>query len=348
MDYQKYFTIGDEEPQKQVRWPKADANTAEVVDTATDGTEGEEDQGPDVQAGDRRDGLVYVYNNKIELAVNVALATGRPMLVRGASGSGKSSLARNVARRMKWRYYEQVITSRTQARDLLWNFDSLRRLSDAQADRLRDEAAYYIEPGKLWWAFDPDSARRRGTPGTSEIENPVKDPGVGPKDSGAVMLLDEIDKADPDVPNNLLVPLGSFEFTVRETGTTVKAKRPLLLFITTNDERMLPTAFMRRCVVLELDPPDEQLLVRIAEEHYGADTSNIYSAIAQRVLKFAADASASSLSSGGTAASAQSVPSTAEYLDTVRACFDLNLSPTKEDEWKIISAATLWKRQTLA
>src|SRR6185503_2801609 len=127
-----------------------------------------------------------------------------------------------------------------------------------------------------------------------------------------------------------------------------KAKRPLLLFITTNDERMLPTAFMRRCVVLELDPPDEQLLVTIAQEHYGADTSNIYSPIAQRVLKLAADASASSLSSGGTAASAQNLPSTAEYLDTVRACLDLNLSPTKEDEWKILSAATLWKRQTPA
>jgi len=338
MDYQKYFNIKNDQPQKQVRWPEARTRPA-VAD------EDGEDHGPGVQAGDRRDGLVYVYDEKIELAVNVALATGRPLLVRGPSGCGKSSLARNVARRMKWRYYEQVITSRTQARDLLWTFDALRRLSDAQAKRLRTEMAYYIEPGVLWWAFDHEGASRRGLPKEVSVENPAADPGVGPKGSGVVVLLDEIDKADPDVPNNLLVPLGSFEFKIRETGEEVVAKRPLLLIITTNDERMLPTAFMRRCVVLELDPPDEDLLIKIAGEHYGPDASNIYRSIAERVMKIAANASGKMTTGKPVSAVA---PSTAEYLDTVRACIDLGLSPDQESEWKVVSTATLLKRQTPA
>ncbi len=339
MDYQKYFDIVNDEPQKQVPWPKVGER---------DEADEEEATGRVVQVGDRRDGLVYVYNDKIELAVNVALATGRPMLVRGPSGGGKSSLACNIARRMKWCYYEQVVTSRTQARDLLWTFDSLRRLSDAQAKRLREQSAHYVEPGVLWWAFNPASAARRGLPTGEGVEDVTVDPGIGPKDAGAVVLLDEIDKADPDVPNNLLVPIGSFEFKVRETNTTVVAQRPLLLLITTNDERVLPTAFMRRCVVLELDPPDEDLLVKIAEQHYGPDSLNIYRPIAARVVKMAAEGAGPGKGAVVKGAAAPPAPSTAEYLDTVRAFSDLGLSPRKEDEWQVVTSATLSKRQATA
>ncbi|HZI20240.1 MAG TPA: MoxR family ATPase [Pyrinomonadaceae bacterium] len=340
MEYQKYFDIMENSPQKQVPWPKVEEPQA---------GDGEEGTGTIVQAGDRRDGLVYVYKEKVELAVNVALATGRPMLVRGPSGGGKSSLARNVARRMKWRYYERVITSRTQAQDLLWTFDALRRLSDAQAKQLRKKAAYYVEPGVLWWAFDPASAERRGLPEGQEAGMPPDDPGVGPKGSGAVVLLDEIDKADPDVPNNMLIPVGSYEFTVRETNTPVRARRPLLLIITTNDERVLPVAFMRRCVVLELDPPDEDDLVNIAVEHYGPDMKGIYRPIAKRVVALAYEgASPPAKGAPRKDGAAPAGPSTAEYLDTVRAFSDLGLSPEKEEEWLIISSATLSKRQTPA
>ncbi len=113
--------------------------------------------------------------NRIELAVNVALAAERPLLVRGVPGTGKSSLAADVAWRLNWRYYEVVVSSRTQARDLQWTFDAVERLSDAQvtgaagADarrRLRDDAAY-VRPGALWWAFDRESASRRASPTTS-------------------------------------------------------------------------------------------------------------------------------------------------------------------------------------
>src|SRR5438270_1607609 len=328
MEYEKYFDIGGA-VEKKVRPPAPGG----------DGGRGR---------GDRRDGQVYVYNDRIELAVNVALATGRPMLVRGPSGCGKSSLARNVAARLGWRYYEQVITSRTQARDLLWVFDSVRRLGDAQAQKLDPDAAHYVEPGILWWAFDPKSAGRRGRPDNKEDGTPIEvsddadDPGVGPDGDGAVVLLDEIDKADPDVPNNLLVPLGSFEFRVRETGAQVAAARPLMVVITTNDERVLPTAFMRRCVILELEPPTVALLVKIARQHYGPDKKRIYRPIAEPVVKISAAAADSVRGAAGQ----EPAPSTAEYLDTVGACLDLEISPSDDDAtWQALTKATLAKSQ---
>jgi MoxR-like ATPase len=330
MEYQKYFDMSGGATEKKVRQPSSKDGTAQTV-------------------GDRRDGQVYVYNERIELAVNVSLATGRPLLVRGPSGCGKSSLARNIAKRLGWRYYEQVITSRTQARDLLWVFDSLRRLGDAQASKLDEDPAHYVEPGVMWWAFDPKSGARRGRPEKSRegapiiITDPATDPGVGPDSDGAVVLLDEIDKADPDVPNNLLVPLGSFEFPVKETGARVAATRPLMIVITTNDERVLPTAFMRRCVVLKLDAPDASLLVKVAREHYGPDKRRIYKPIAERVVKISLEAASAAQ---GVAAGQQPVPSTAEYLDTVRACIDLEISPVDDDEeWQALTKATLAKSQ---
>jgi len=334
MNYRKYF-----------EWKKINGRRTtglKKLDPVSARTRKSEQGAP---GGDRRDGLVYVYNDKIELAINVALATHRPILIRGTSGSGKSSLARNVARRFKWWYYEQVVTSRTQARDLQWSFDTLRRLSDAQANKLKANAAY-IEPGVLWWAFDPANAARRGQSANSKIPR-VENPGINPpkgkstvsKEAGAVVLLDEIDKADPDVPNNLLVPIGSLQFKVIETGLKIDitAKRHLLLLITTNDERVLPNAFMRRCVMLELEPPDEPQLVDIAKEHYGPDKKKIYASIAQRVL-----ALAPLTPDGKPAASA------AEYLDTVRACLKLGVNPERNTtEWDAIANTTLSKKASV-
>ena len=141
---------------------------------------------------DRRDGKVYCYTEEIILAINVALATGRPLLLRGKSGCGKSALAYNVARMLERRYYEYVVTSRSQARDLLWRFDAVRRLGDTQAQKyypnpnkeqdnliqpltintvnetIKEEQFTwknyypYIDPGIFWWVFDSESAKHRG------------------------------------------------------------------------------------------------------------------------------------------------------------------------------------------
>jgi MoxR-like ATPase len=321
MEYEKYFDM------ESGRGPKP---FGAAEDGTRDGAQ---------PAGDRRDGRVYVFNERIELAVNVALATTRPLLVGGPSGGGKSSLARSVAHRLGWRYYEQVISSRTQARDLLWTFDSLRRLGDAQAERLVEDSAHYVEPGVLWWAFEPETARWRGR--DPRQVRAAADPGSGDEGEGAVVLLDEIDKADPDVPNNLLVPLGSFRFDVTDTNRSVEARRPLLVIITTNDERVLPPAFMRRCVALELDAPDPATLVKIAAEHYGPDEKGIYLPIANHV---AAAAGQNAAAAGPDARTAGA--STAEYLDTVRACLALDITPAEGDpRWQALVSATLAKRQ---
>jgi len=221
---------------------------------------------------------VYVYTKpEIPLALDIAIATGRPLLVGGPTGCGKSSLARFTATRLGWRFYEKTITSMTQARDLQWEVDHLRRLNDAQDQRLQSDYTHYIKPGVLWWAMNRTTAQEQ-----AEVYGAAcKDPNLGADHPRAVVLLDEIDKADPDVPNNLLVPLGSFHFQIDETGAEVALDRehsPLIL-ITTNGERELPAAFLRRCIELYLDPPGRELLLDIAQKHFPGTARDHFDAL---------------------------------------------------------------------
>jgi MoxR-like ATPase len=289
-------------------------------------------------AGDRRDGRVYVYTDEIELAINVAIASARPLLVRGPSGSGKSSLAQNVALKLGWRYYEHVVSSVTEARDLLWRFDSVRQLADATAGTGREFSPNrYLQPGPLWWAFDPQSARLRGLSTESDDVLPAEDPATGVRRSRrAVLLIDEIDKADPDVPNNLLVPLGSLQFRISYPERTIKADPDNLPFvmITTNEERELPAAFVRRCVVTTFDWPDRNKLLRIASEHFGASNNVLYEHLADRLGEVRAKKEAAG----------EIAPSTAEYLDAVAACISLaGKTGGRTAAWKEISRIVLEK-----
>jgi MoxR-like ATPase len=276
--------------------------------------------------GDVGDRSVYVYSDDIVLAVNVALATGRPLLIRGPSGGGKSSLALNVARVLKRRFYEKVISSRTQARDLLWEVDHLRRLQDAQTRTLKPDFSPYINPGVFWWAFDRQNALKQRNKLVPQVVD-QNETGENTDVSESVVLLDEIDKADPDVPNNLLVPLGSLSFTVDETGEVVSAKQTPLVFVTTNEERQLPVAFLRRCVELKLKNLNKDDLVKIGRAHFPAEDP----AILQKVAKLI-------LSQSGAGAP----PSAAEYLDTARACLNLKIDPDN-DIWQDLSKITVWK-----
>ncbi|MEJ2886064.1 AAA family ATPase [Actinomycetospora aeridis] len=300
---------------------------------------------------DRRDGAVYVADDDLRLAVDVALATGRPLLLRGDPGSGKSSLAGYLARNLGRRYYEHVVTARTTARDLLWTFDPVRKLADASvrdaggADALRD--LDYVEPGVLWWAFDRASARRRGT--GPEPRRPAREPdddlNAHRGEQGAVVLIDEIDKADPDLPNGLLVPLGSGEFVVTETGDLISATVPEadgpasnhLIVVTTNEERELPPAFLRRCVVVTLPPPGLDRLVAIAHAHVAldgvtgdgvTDTDDLlFRDLATRVLTAREEARTRG----------RRPPSTAEYLDAVHACRRLGLAEDVPDRARLLA-----------
>ena len=308
-----------------------------------------------VTYGDRRDGLLYRYTNDAKLAINIALATGRPLLILGETGCGKSSLAFNLAMVMKRRYYEFVVTSRSQARDLFYRYDAVRRLGDSQlghnVDKRSGEAFQacdfawqtpfpYIEPMPIWWIFDQAGAANRGCSDVkvlSKIQK-AKDLGVYPEvspEASSILLIDEIDKADPDFPNNLLVPLGSRQFTVEEIATTIaidsskQCDEPLnqpLIIITSNKQRELPDTFLRRCIVLEIPPPTKDQLVELAEITFGTRLDQLYKTIAD-ILQPSGDKNPNSAKL-----------SSAEFLDAVQAIQKLNASDiemiTKRISWR--------------
>lgn len=284
--------------------------------------------------GDRRAGSVYLFDEKIVLAVNVAMGARRPLLVAGPPGTGKSSVATAIAKHLDWRYLERVITSRTQAQDLLSTFDALGRLNDAHTtEKLPDKRAY-VEPGVLWWALDSRGAREhalaaaeaRGLPVTA-----VRIPDGADGQPEAVILLDEIDKADPDMPNDLLAPLGSGRFTIPDTGATVQAKHDFLLVITTNGERDLAPAFVRRCVLLNLESPTKQWLERVADAHFGDKYRALHAPVAAMIEAMSTRLERSSRG-----------PSTAEFLDAIAASGELGIAPGSE-AWKELERMTLVK-----
>jgi len=279
----------------------------------------------------------YVYSRPIILAINLALASGRPLFVAGRPGTGKTTLARSVAHVLGWKYYQRVVTSRTRAKDLMWTFDTLRRLSDAQEqNRKLPPRAAYVEPQVLWWAFSPASAAIRGAAATerSKVRKAVDPAGKGRK---SVVLLDEIDKADPDVPNDLLEALDVVRFTVDELDTPLEVsgrRDDVLVMITSNGERELPPAFIRRCVVLTLADPTADWLETVANDRYGLANRAFHREIAERVMALRAAAHEQDLRE----------PSTAEYLDAIAACGELGID-SGSSTWRLVAESLLWKRE---
>jgi len=287
------------------------------------------DAGASVEATRRH----FVFAEEAILAINVALATRRPLLVSGEAGSGKTSLARFAAAALGRVFYRETVTSRTQASDLLSSFDALRRLSHAQLkNKLLPEQAYVV-PGKFWWAISPKSAAQRGLK-AQKGQAALEDPGLYPTRKGArqaALLLDEIDKADPDVPNDLLESLDERSFTVQETGDRITPERDdVLIFLTTNGERELPPAFLRRCVTIELPKPDKRWLVEVAERQFGTGSGPfkdaLYDRLAQEVMELRASADAQG----------RRPPSTSEFVDAVATC-----SKLLDEKWVDRDAAQL-------
>jgi MoxR-like ATPase len=305
------------------------------------------------EQGDQREGLFYRYTPAIKRAVRVALAVQRPLLIFGPSGCGKSSLVFNLARVLGRRYYEFVVQSRSEARDLYYRFDAIRRLGEAQLSAQSDPEAVewrstyaFIEPGPLWWVYDPKSAKLRGAGTEVRAPRPAHDPGRWPPDyfpsseraendnesiPPAIFLIDEIDKADLDFANNLLVPLGSRQFVVDETGDRIRLATedqiaaPLIV-ITSNRERELPVAFVRRCVVLKIDQLSNEDLIDLARQTFGRAESEPAEDW-ERIAEILRDVRGNEQ------------VSPAEFLDSVRA---IELLGAEESEWRDIVLQTSW------
>jgi len=256
-------------------------------------------------------------------AVNASLAAGRPLLVRGEPGAGKSQLARAAAQSLGRAFVSKVIDARTESRDLLWTFDAVRRLADAQVlgatgvkkEKVEQELdpIRYVTPGPLWWAFDWQSAMNPADGIT--VSPPPVATGCSP-DDGVVVLLDELDKADSSVPNGLLDALGQGGFEGPGRRRIECGAIPPLVVVTTNEERSLPDAFLRRCLVLQLRlPPDKDHLVEWLKQrgraHFKQD--ELADSVFEKAAQLLADDRLRLSRQGLTP------PGGAEYLDLLRA-----------------------------
>ena len=185
----------------------------------------------------------YVATDDLTLAVNAAVTLERPILIKGEPGTGKTQLAIEIAKSLGKPLYEWHIKSTTKAQQGLYEYDAVARLRDSQlGDERVHDISNYIVHGKIWEAFECD-------------EQPV-------------LLIDEIDKADIEFPNDLLLELDRMEFFVYETKQLIKAKQRPIIVITSNNEKELPDAFLRRCFFHYIKFPDQDTMQKIVDVHY--------------------------------------------------------------------------------
>ena len=185
----------------------------------------------------------YVATDDLKIAVNASITLERPLLVKGEPGTGKTELAKQIAQSLNLNIIEWNIKSTTKAQQGLYEYDAVSRLRDSQlGDQRVNEISNYIRKGKLWESFESNKK--------------------------VVLLIDEIDKADIEFPNDLLQELDKMSFYVYETGETIAAKHRPVVIITSNNEKELPDAFLRRCFFHYIKFPDQETLQKIVKVHY--------------------------------------------------------------------------------
>ncbi len=232
----------------------------------------------------------YVAPPDLAMAVNAAITLERPLLVKGEPGTGKTELARQVAASLGLPMVEWNIKSTTRAHQGLYEYDAVSRLRDSQLGEARvHDIANYIRKGKLWQAFEADQK--------------------------VVLLIDEIDKADIEFPNDLLQELDQMEFHVYETGETIRAKHRPVVIITSNNEKELPDAFLRRCFFHYIRFPDAETLKKIVEVHYPGLKTRILDEALNQFLELRG------------VQGLKKKPSTSEFLDWLKLILAEDLSP---------------------
>ncbi|RDH84313.1 MAG: AAA family ATPase [endosymbiont of Escarpia spicata] len=257
-------------------------------------------------------------------AINTAIACQRPLLITGDPGVGKTQLARAAAKMLDRAFVRYTVDAKTESRDLLWQFDAVARLADAQlAQSLKwNEATCekklapqnYLRPGPFWWGFNwkqAESQPRAAAPVQRDR---------GDYKNGVVVLIDEVDKAEIDVPNGLLEALGDASFQPDGFSVAVRVSGvPPLIVITTNRERGLPDAFVRRCVLLKMELPKEEQALRILLVGRGKAHTRLENPILEEAadlfIKDRKQAKDDKL---------RYLPGQAEYLDLLRAIEELS------------------------
>lgn len=306
--------------------------------------------------------LHHIFDEADCYALWAAYAAGRPLLVRGKPGTGKSQMAKAIAAQLGWAFVSEVIRGSTELSDLHWHFDAIGRLSEAQAMSFRSKETAddwenrthplsFLSPGVFWWAYDWKSAEQQYQACVTQLRprpDWAKDPSGQAQPKGIVLLLDEIDKAEPDLPNGLLETLGQYQFTVpylNQQHVQTNIKNPieadpmrLLVVITTNEERELPTAFVRRCLVhtLKMEESVEtvdgiekrvQWLMQRGQLHFGQHISEpVYRQAAELLWQDRMSASYT-----------RYPPGLAEYIDLLKALRSLEYAEQESRLTKIAS-----------
>ena len=244
----------------------------------------------------------YVATDDLKVAVNAAITLSRPLLVKGEPGTGKTALALEVADAIGVPIIEWHIKSTTKAHQGLYEYDAVSRLRDSQlGDERVHDIRNYIKRGKLWDAFQ--------------------------RDARPVLLIDEIDKADIEFPNDLLQELDRMEFFVYETGETIKAVNRPIVIITSNNEKELPDAFLRRCFFHYIKFPDTETMQRIVDVHFPGLKGRLVSE-AMRIFYEIREVPG-----------VKKKPSTSELLDWIKLLLNEDISPEtlrETDQRKLI------------
>ncbi len=279
----------------------------------------------------------HIFDEKSIWAVKAALAAERPLLIRGEPGTGKSQLARAAAAKMKRAFISEVVHSRSEPQDLQWQFDSVARLGEAQIlgssgkGSSKDELDHrkFLSPSALWWAFDYVNAEKHCKDFEISYQKPFE-PDNWEQKNGCVVLIDEIDKADADLPNGLLEALGNGAFTIPYLDSPIgmaKGTPPPLVIITTNEERELPRAFLRRCMVLHMElPKEDDNLTNWLVERGGVHFEKLSESIKKEAAGLLIKDRKAAISLG------HSPPGQAEYLDILRALVQLGRNEKEQKE----------------
>ena len=243
----------------------------------------------------------YITTQDLMVAVNASIELEKPLLIKGEPGTGKTELARQIAQGLGLNIIEWNIKSTTKAQQGLYEFDAINRLRDSQLNSGKiDNLSKYIKKGKIWESFESKTK--------------------------TVLLIDEIDKADIEFPNDLLQEIDRMEFFVYETGENVKAKKRPIVIITSNNEKELPEAFLRRCFFHYISFPDIETLKRIVQVHY----PNIKKSLLDSALK--------SFFRIRQTPGLKKKPSTSEALDWIKLLLidDLNSEDIKKNSKNIL------------